>query len=257
MALSIEYYPVAGTVEAPVTTTKEGIFIPVYQLPGLSPTDLEPEDNDKESKVIRSLLSQFAEGSIGQVFLGIAFTIAAPVAAGANLFNQTYLFSETRIGNLRTNTLAPIPLATIGTRVNEGQVALTYFFENVRKFAASASVTEPGVLIPTSSLIPYGSPTHANLEPNLDSRSWLTALITHIVFDASRRSAATPSAIVAASKLNTTILTPPPSFTVVDNPATGVLAAELPLRIFVTSTYSVTVQVQINPSMAPVNNVSA
>ena len=257
MPLSIEYYPVAGTVEAPVTVTKEGIFVPANQLPGLLPADLEPEDNDKESKVIRSLLSTFAQGSIGQSFLGIAFITAAPVAAGANLFNQTYLFSETRMGNLRKNTLAPIPLATIGTRANEGELVLTYFFENVRKVAASTSVTEPGVLIPTSSLIPYGSPTQENLVVISDSRSWLTALIGHIVFDATRRSAATPSAIVAASKVSTTILTPPPSFTAVENPTTGVLAAELPLRVFVTSTYSISVQVQINPSMAPVNNVTA
>lgn len=257
MAVNIQYIPVASET-APVPAASDGLFFDLLTLPGLVPTDLEADDADKESKVIRSLLVKFADAFAASAPLGLALTVAPLVNAGINLFNQSYLFSETKIGDLKANTLAPIPVAATGANFGMGEISINqYFPEASLKLAANAAIMSPGILISSASLAAYGGPTHAALSTSADIRSWLTALMMAIIFDSVKRAPNTPSAIVTASKINTVILTPPPSFTAMPNPTTGVLASELPTKVFITNNYSIVIQVRVASSEAPVNNVSA
>lgn len=258
MVLSIDYFPVASTIEVPVSAPRNGIFISARLL-GLVNTDLEESDSDKESKVIRAFLAKttalFANGLAP---LGITLTASLPIVVAANLINQTYVFSETRIAYLGSNILQPIPFATDSNN-QRNPFSLQYYGENsnVQKLASGSAIPEPGIVISSNTLIAYGAPPHEELFLNGDGRSWLTAIVNHIVFDAGKRTSEIPSAVVATAKVGTSIFTPPPNFTTGINRLTEIGPEELPFVTFITSTYSVTVQIQLDSSIAPINNVSA
>ena len=255
MAISVEYFSAAGTALA------NGVFFPINTLFPLTAEDLEASDTDKESKVVRNIISKLYEqiSNIGPLFkpLGLGLTLVAPVVSGSNLFNQTYLMSETRMGNLATSTLEPIPLQTIGENNGRGSFPIANLHPYITKVQAGGAIPGAGILISSNTLAIYGAPNHAALNVTADCRNWWAALLNHICNDVTKRSTTTPSAIITATKGATTILTPPPSFTDVNNPTTGVTASELPLRFFVTSTYSITIQVRFDSANASINNVSS
>ena len=258
MVLSIDYFPSANTIEAPVAAPRNGIFISARLL-GLANTDLEESDSDKESKVIRAFLAKTTSLFTNDLVpLGITLTASLPIVVAANLINQTYVFSETRIVYLGSNILRPIPFA-VDSNNQKNPFSLSYYGENsnVQKLADGSAIPEPGIVISSTTLISYGAPPHEELSLSGDGRSWLTAIANHIVFDANKRTDTIPSAVVATAKVGTSIFTPPPNFTTGNSPLTEVRPEELPFVTFITSTYSVTVQMQLDSSIAPINNVSA
>jgi hypothetical protein len=245
MPLNFEYFSADGN------TTAAGVFLPANALWNVQPTELASTAADRESRVIFGILEKLCNPSSSFVTLqnklGISSTYTTPTGAGTNLLNQTYTLTAQYFANLANNTIQPIPVPTSGNNNGQGVVKIVDAFAGATKLAAATATGGAGVLVPTAELAPYGAPSHANIDVNQDSRSWLSALFLYLANRATVRGANTASAVVAVNPVLTVTGTLPAGALVASsNPTSGIDPTRQVTNVLITRSVSITVQLLVN-----------
>lgn len=237
MALNLEYFPVPGI------TANAGIFIQVDELPGLTAAELDPSLAGRESRFILSFLNAVYRRIQDLIIkpLGLSISKASPVGAGANLINQNFNLTQIYDISLLSNTVDDIPHAVAGANAGAGGFSFNLAFPSSNAvLAAGSNTVEPGVLIPSSTL-------NGSLALNDDNRSLITSIVRMIVDNVDLRSPTNQqSAVIAATRSNTTIFAPPASLTDPTNPTSAIPAEQLKHHAFVSLSYSMTLQLKID-----------
>jgi len=228
-----------------------GIFIPRSDLPGVAAGELANSQStaNKQSKTVLALLNKVHSTVSPTNFskLGFATTKGAPTGVSEDVIAITYTATAQWMANSEDKTISVLPVPTTGTESGKGDFAIADIFPNAVKLAAGDAITGEGVVIPTADLVPYGSPTHASVNPAVgqDNRGWFAGLYGFLS-QLGIRTTSVASAITAASRGATTAVTLPTAATDATNPTTGILAADLPKRSFFSHTYSLTLQLALN-----------
>ncbi|MDX2215293.1 MAG: hypothetical protein SFY66_18660 [Oculatellaceae cyanobacterium bins.114] len=245
MTLAIEYFSTSGNA------TAAGVYIPIASLPGLTSTELESGDADKESKVLLALCNKIFDVLNPTNFdkLGFAVTKGQPTGAGTDIINQNYSYTNTFVVNHAANTLLQIPVPSSGSFSDVGKFRIVEVFPNAVAVAASGSVAGAGIVI--NALTAYGGPTQSEVSSSIgdadgDDRQWFAALLQMLVNDSTVRTTDTASAVIVKSRSNAAGVAPSTAFTDATNPTTGITSAQLPLRSFFSITYSITLQLALN-----------
>jgi len=245
MPLNFEYFSAAGD------TTAAGVFLPVASLWNVQATELASNAADRESRVMFGILEKLCNPNSPFVTLqnklGISSTYTTPTGAGTNLLNQTYTLTTQYFANLANNSIQPIPVPTSGNNSGQGVVKIVDAFAGATKLAAAADTGGAGVLVPSTELIPYGAPSHANIDVNQDSRAWLSALFLYLAHKATVRSANTASAVVAVNPvLTVTGALPAGALVAPNNPTSGIDPTKQVTNVLITRSVSITLQLLVN-----------
>jgi len=245
MALNFEYFSADGNTPA------EGVFLPVASLWNVQATELASTAADRESRVMFGILERLCNPSSSFVTLqnklGISSSYTTPTGAGTNLLNQTYTLTAQYFANLANNSIQPIPVPTSGNNSGQGVVKIVDAFAGATKLAAAVATGGAGVLVPSAELIPYGAPSHASINVNQDSRSWLSALFLYLAHKATVRSANTASAVIAVNPvLTVTGVLPTGALVAANNPTSGIDPTKQVTNVLITRSVSVTLQLLIN-----------
>jgi len=242
MALNFEYFSADGNTPA------EGVFLPVASLWNVQATELASTAADRESRVMFGILERLCNPNSSFVTLqnklGISSSYTTPTGAGTNLLNQTYTLTAQYLAN---NSIQPIPVPTSGNNSGQGVVKIVDAFAGATKLAATTATGGAGVLVPSAELIPYGAPSHASIDVNQDSRSWLSALFLYLAHKATVRSANTASAVIAVNPvLTVTGVLPTGALVAASNPTSGIDPTKQVTNVLITRSVSVTLQLLIN-----------
>jgi hypothetical protein len=245
MALNFEYFSADGN------TIDEGVFLPVASLWNVQATELASNAADRESRVMFGILERLCNPSSSFVTLqnklGVSSSYTTPTGAGTNLLNQTYTLTAQYFANLANNSIQPIPVPTSGNNSGQGVVKIVDAFAGATKLAAAVATGGAGVLVPSAELIPYGAPSHASINVNQDSRSWLSALFLYLAHKATVRSANTASAVIAVNPvLTVTGVLPTGALVAASNPTSGIDPTKQVTNVLITRSVSVTLQLLIN-----------
>jgi len=241
--LNFEYFPAPGTASA------NGIFIPIESLPGLAPNELSSDPITQDCKVALAIFSQLESSLTDNPKLGLTATRGIPVGVTPSVFNQGFTFNTVLMGNYKNNTLSPVPSSTVGSNADVGKLYFDTLFSGAKKLAATEVANGAGVLIPSAELANYGAQDHANINIASDMRAWCFALISSLINNVDKRASNERSAIISATKGANAILVPPASFTSAIDPLTSLLPSDLPLRVFLTSTYNIVIQMKMYQSL--------
>lgn len=246
MALVFEAFTSAGTA------TSNGVFIPVAALPGIVSTNSQSELNSPgitESKVVLALLTQIYN-KVRSLSSSLGFSVSKgnPTGVGTDIVNQNYGASYTHAINLNTGVVETIPLPTTGTNVGKGGVSLFYVFPGALKVNSGDAIDSAGIIIPSAEIEALGGGNHASLTvaDGADNRKWFNGFFGALVNTVSKKSATVSSAIIAASRGTTNIFNPPAAFTDPSNPTSGIPANNLRNYVFITTAFSVTIQLLLN-----------
>jgi len=245
MPLNFEYFSADGN------TTAAGVFLPVASLWNVQATELANTAADRESRIMFGVLEKLCNPNSPFVTLanklGVSSAYTTPTGAGTNLINQTYTLTAQYFASLANNSIQPIPVPTSGNNSGQGVVKIVDVFAGVTKLASAASTGGAGVLIPTNELAPYGGPTHASIDVNQDSRSWLSALFLYLADKATVRSANTASAVVATNPvLTVTGALPAGALVAASNPTSGIDPTKQVTNVLITRSVSITLQLLVN-----------
>jgi hypothetical protein len=245
MALNFEYFSADGNTPA------EGVFLPVASLWNVQATELASTAADRESRVMFGILERLCNPSSSFVTLqnklGVSSSYTTPTGAGTNLLNQTYTLTAQYFANLANNSIQPIPVPTSGNNSGQGVVKIVDAFAGATKLGATTATGGAGVLVPSAELIPYGAPSHASIDVNQDSRSWLSALFLYLAHKATVRSANTASAVIAVNPvLTVTGVLPTGALVAASNPTSGIDPTKQVTNVLITRSVSVTLQLLIN-----------
>ncbi|WP_460193648.1 hypothetical protein [Thermosynechococcus sp. FA-CM-4201] len=231
MALNFEYFDAAGTAVA------EGIYIPVSNLPGVTADELEPGDNDKESKITlaiyRALVNYIAP--LTSQPLGLLMS-----ASGLDTLTQTYSMTHTYMVNHSNGTVSQVPLGS------GSGMTIVDVFPGAAKVAAAGAISGAGILIPTAELAPYGAPAQGDITLTADSRQYWQALSFYLAENVTLRSSTVASAIVNKNVGLNSSLFPPSEWTEGSSPLSSVPASQLSKRSFFTRTYEVTIELALD-----------
>ncbi len=240
--LNIEYFDASGNA------TEAGIFIPVSNLPGIQASELATAASGKESKAIlaihNALYAYFSD--LATLPLGVVVGKTAPSGAGLDFVNVSFTSTFNYLVNHESGTVGPVPVPTTGTNTGLGGLELIDVFPAAAKVAASGSTGAAGILIPTSELIPYGSPSQASLAVNADSRSWFAALSLYMAVESTLRTTADASAVVTRSVGAGVGASFPTAWTQPTNPVSGIAAADLPKRSLISRSFGLTIQLLLD-----------
>jgi hypothetical protein len=245
MALNFEYFSADGNTNA------AGVFLPVASLWNVQATELANTAADRESRVMFGILERLCNPSSSFVTLqnklGVSSSYTTPTGAGTNLLNQTYTLTAQYFANLANNSIQPIPVPTSGNNSGQGVVKIVDAFAGATKLGATTATGGAGVLVPSAELIPYGAPSHASIDVNQDSRSWLSALFLYLAHKATVRSANTASAVIAVNPvLTVTGVLPTGALVAASNPTSGIDPTKQVTNVLITRSVSVTLQLLIN-----------
>jgi hypothetical protein len=245
MPLNFEYFSADGN------TTAAGVFLPVDSLWNVQSNELASTAADRESRVIFGILEKLCNPNSPFVTLanklGVSSAYTTPTGAGTNLLNQTYTLTAQYFANLANNSIQPIPVPTSGSNSGQGVVKIVDAFAGATKLAAAAATGGAGVLIPSSELTPYGAPSHANINVDQDSRSWLSALFLYLADKATVRSTNTASAVVAVNPVLTVTGTlPAGALVAASNPTSGIDPTKQVTNVLITRSVSITLQLMVN-----------
>jgi len=194
MAVSLEYFPAAGTAVA------DGVFIPIGSLDGLEADELGASISAdvKAARVMLSILVTLRAkiADMDSTPLGYALAVPSPVGTGENLIDQDFQLRWRRLVKLDTQTVTQLPLATTGDNSGKGSFDFVTIFAGVMKVSSGDSV-EAGIVIPTANVASYSGVTHATLSvaENVDAREYFCGLFDYFVASADVRSATKQSAI--------------------------------------------------------------
>jgi hypothetical protein len=241
MPLNFEYFSAEGN------TVAAGVFLPVASLWNVQSNELANTAADRESRVIFGILEKLCNPNSPFVTLenklGIFSEYSTPVGVSTNLLEQTYTLTAQYFANLANNTIQPIPVPTSGNNSNTGQVKIVDVFAGATKLAATTATGGAGVLIPTSELVPYGGPAHANINVDQDSRSWLSALFLYLADKATVRSTGTASAVVSANPILTVTGTLPSGALIAsNNPTSGIDPTKQVTNMVITRSVTITLE---------------
>ena len=257
--MSFEYFDAAGT------STNDGVFIPISDLPGLTAAELAAGESEaaKQARATFSTIKSIYGTLSPSAFSKLGFTVAnTETSAGVGLKNRSYSVSTQYLSDIENSTVTMIPVPASGANSGVGDFAFVDLFPNAVKVAAAGAVSDAGVVISTADLVPYGSPAHASLDitAGQDNRFYLAALINWLVDGGlSVRSASTASAIATVSRGTPANAILAAEATAATDPTTGIDAADLS-KLFITSiTYSLTIQTidDIDSETFDVNVVTA
>ena len=204
--LSFEYFTASSPTASP------GVFLPIDKLTGVTVTDLETDsygiNPERESKIALGILdrvngSAILEGSV----LGLSCAKSILTGISAEIFNQTYTFNSILMANYESNTLAPIPLPTVGTNtINIFTINDSF---TATKLAASDLTPGAGILIPSAVLVRYGGLAHEVINTAADGRQWYAALLNYLAANLAVRSVEVASAVITATSSIASIFNPP------------------------------------------------
>lgn len=241
---NLEYFAADGAAAA------AGVFIPVGDLPGVDAAELDAADTARSSKSILGIYRALFNHIASLTVQPLGFLLSA---TGLDSLNETYSTTFSFMGNHSDGSLTKIPLGSASG------LTIDAVFPNASKVSAAGSTGGAGVLIPTSELLPYGSPDQADIALDADSRDWFGAAFFYLVDKSDLRSDTVASAIVSKSVGTISALFPPAEWTTGASALTAVGPEELTLRSFFTRTYSVTVQLVKNhdDQTFDVNHVTA
>lgn len=237
MTLQFEFFETDGNA------VSAGVFIPQSDLIGIVAGELADAEAEslKENKVVYSIANTLSNGVLADA-LGLTGTAGTITGQSAVLSAKAYSFTVQYYADHESEIVDVIPLPTIGNQVGVGDVALDDIFPNAVKVAAAGATVGEGILIPTSLLQVFGSPSHASLNLANDCRAYIGALIRYIVSAIPVRSASVASAITAKTILGTTGVTLPAVATDATNPTTGVDSDDLNKLDFFSRTFNMTIQ---------------
>lgn len=232
MTWAIQYCDDAAAVDSP------GIFIPRSEITGLI-ANSELLSANRERKVAYGICNAVYEGLNALTNkLGIAATRPSLVGAGDNKVNQQFTLTAQLMANHTNSAISPIPLPT----GNAGKVSIANLFPTAADtagYGGGAETPGAGVVIPHTLVQGYGAAVPNNLATG-DHRDWLIALYFSMLAQLE------PStALVTSARGNAVGVTPPANFTGA-NAVTGLVAADLPLRSFFSTTFSFTFQLALN-----------
>jgi len=214
-----------------------GLFIPIADLPGISPaTELTGANNEK--KVAFSISNAlFTALDADTAKLGLAVTKPSPTGAGTDRLNQAFTYAVTHMVNHAANSVGMVPAPGTGV----GNVTVSDVFPTASLVAAEAALPGAGVVIPNAVITAAGGLIPADVGA-ADARSWFSGLYQSMI-----QNLEPSTALVTATRSSATGLTPPANFTGT-NAITGINAADLPLRSFFTITYTLTLQLALDQS---------
>lgn len=235
--LNFEYFDASGT------SVGEGVFLPQTTLLGVLATELASGEStaSKDGKVLYSINNVVAGDGLPNA-LGLSMTAGAIAGQSGVLSTKTYTFSAQYYSDLENQVTNVLPAPTIGDQVGVGDVTIQSLFTGAVKVGAGGAIPSAGVLIPTSLLIPYGSPSHATIDPTQDSRAWIASLIRYMNTNIEVRDASTASAITAKTSPAIAALILGANATDPVNPTTGLDSANLSKIDTYSKTLTVTIQ---------------
>lgn len=248
MPLNLEYFPTPGIA------ANDGVFIALTDLPGLTAAEIQPISIGRESRFVLSFLNQLYRKvqDIINKPLGLSISKASPVGAGADLINQNFNLTQVYDINLLNNIVDDIPTPTVGANAGFGEFRFDSAFPgSLNVLLAGTNTGFPGVLIPSSMILAYGGTfigTYGGSPAlNLDNRALFAAIMRMIVDNVTLRTPTTQeSAVIAATKSNTTVFTPPAAFTTLPNPTSGLTSEQIKHHSFISVSYSITLQLKID-----------
>lgn len=237
MALNFEIFDAAGSAVA------DGIFIPESDLIGVSAAELAPSEalDLKEGKIIYSIMNVIANNGLANA-LGLSVTAGAITGQDTNLSSKGFTVDVQYYANQETDVVDVLPLPLIGSNVGVGNVNFTDLFPNAVKVAASGAISGAGVHIPSSLLVPYGSPNQATIDLANDSRNVVGSLVRYMANNADVRDISVPSAVIATTVGDTASLILDVDATDATNPTTGISAADVSKLDTYTKSFSITIQ---------------
>lgn len=247
--MALQYYNAAVSAGSG-NGVPAGVFFPV----GISTLESgeisnAANSNVKESKVVNALLTlMLLNMGIDSGTLGIS-TAQTSSNVDGSIFNTQFAITVNKVGNTEDGTYQLVKAPTIGDKTESSIIALKDISASIAKIAAEGAISGEGFLVPTVDLVPYGSPTHADLDiaTGEDNRAWFAALVLYLARTLSVRSATKSSAITSKSIGNVGSFQFDANADDPENPSTGYTTEEIDNYLSrVSQTILITVQSILN-----------
>lgn len=255
--MALEFFSASGTA------TANSIFIPVANLSGLISTEIESGDSTafKNASFVYSFLKKL-RGTLSTVsylatqatenYLGLS-QVSSDSIASTGILRSTIAITTQFIADKASETLSILPL----NGDSDGELAFTDIFAGAVKVAAAGSTGGAGVVIPSSDVELYGSPSYASLNLTADSRQLITSILTYLYHEIAtvRVTGTTQSAIFAKAKSNAVVTIPATAYDPT-TPTTGIDGNDLDWLFAASETLSFTVELMINDDETITPNVA-
>lgn len=268
------FYNDDSTVVVPTTLDFVGLYIPLADLPGMDAIELatSESENRKQGKVVYSIVQAIYEYlSVNTSVLSLVSRIGNPTIVSSTVITLNYTLTTDYLVNVSSgkNTMIPVPPSGVYSGI--GEASLRDIFPNCFKVTSTNNTTDAsgidaagaGVLVSSADLATYGffndveDSTITTLNITADNR-YAIASIMQCICDGNVniRSSSTASGITATSIASATVVTIPATYYANTNPLTGILSVNLDHLSITRRAYSITFELNLEPSVLEINNVT-
>lgn len=269
------FYNDASTVTVPTTLSFVGLYIPISDLPGMVATELATteSENRKQGKTVFSLVQKIHQYlSVNTSALSLRSTIGNPTIVSSTLITLSYSLVVDYLTNLSSGRNSMIPVPSSGVYSGIGEVSLRDIFpncftvESTNNTADASGITAAGagVLISSEDLAQYGffndveGSNITDINITGDNRYAITAIMQTICDgNISIRTTSVASGITATNVSAATIITMPATYYSNTNPVSGISSGDLDHLNLTRRTYSITFELNLEPSVLEINNVTS
>ena len=268
------FYNDGNTVTIPTTLPFVGIYIPVSNLPGMDAVELasSESDNRKQGKTVFSLVQKIHQYlSINTSVLSLRSTIGNPTIVSSSLITLSHSLIVDYLTDVSSGKNQMIPAPTSGVYSGIGEVSLSDIYPNCfvvestnnTADASGIGAAGAGVLISTSDLSAYGffndvgGSDITTLNITADNR-YAIASIMQCICDGNInvRTSSTASGITNVIISSASIVVIPATYYSNTNPLTGIISGDLDHLSLTRRTYTVTFELNLEPSVLEINNVT-
>lgn len=272
--MALRFFYNDGVISVPTTLGFTGIYIPIGNLPGMESTELgiAESENRKQGKVVYSIVQAIHQYlSVNTSTLSLISRIGNPTIVSSTIITLNYVLTADYLVDVSSGKTKMIPVPTGGVYSGIGEVSLRDIFPGCFKVtsldnsadASGIGAAGAGVLISTDDLSQYGffndveGSNISTLNITGDNR-YAIASIMQCICDGNInvRSTSTASGITAVSITPATSVVIPLTYYNNSNPLTGILNADLDHLSITRRAYSITFELNLEPSELEINSVT-
>jgi hypothetical protein len=269
------FYNDDDTVVVPDTLPFVGLYIPVSDLPGMDAIELGVAEsaNRKQGKTVFCLVQAIYEYlSVNTSTLSLVSSIGNPTIVNSTTITLNYSLIVDYLTNVSLGQISMVKPPTSGVYSGIGSCSLRNIFPNCIKVSSTANTADAsgmgalgaGVLISTEDLGVYGffndvlDSDITTLNLSGDNR-YAIASIMQCICDGNIdiRSSSTASGITITLISAATQVTIPTTYYSNTNPLTNILAVNLDHLSLTRRSYSITFELNLQPSLLEINSVTS
>lgn len=268
------FYNDNSTVTVPTTLPFVGLYIPIADLPGMSPSELATSEgeNKKEGKTVFSIIQKIHNYiSVNTGILSLVSSIGNPTIVDSNLITLPYSLTADYLNNVSDSTISMIPPPISGVYTGIGEVSLRDVFPNCSVVSSTDNTADAsgitaagaGVLLSSDDLDIYGffndvdNSDITNINITADNR-YALASIYQCICDGNVgvRTSSVASGITSVVVGPASTVTIPSTYYSATNPVTNISSSDLDHLSITRRVYTITFELSLVPEVLEINNVT-